>query len=453
VVEGFGWGVVLAAVLLTIYLMDTKGTRVGVRTAWFIVVFAVPAWWFVNVRSLRVEPLAAVALTGLGWTLLRPFRGWPTRWVLSDICLVLLVGSCFLSDLVARSLIPGTVLDSVRLWILPYALGRLLFADADDVRQTLPLLGVLALGLGAFAILEAFTKVNIPAQLSGMRWELLEQGEGYRWGLKRAQVTRNHPIYFGLLMCLLLPWLLVAYREVSRGRGAAWWQYAPLAGIVGAILSIARSAHVALLLVLGSDLFFRRPAYRVPMAVGAAVLVLLVSVYYTETLDLMGQLIGEEEIGSDRVTINGIVYDYTGTRHRELLVLAYDEATERAGWLGYGSNLIDMPVDPKMDPRFVSVDHHYLLHYLRFGWLGVLTFGFFVVCSTWNLACVAWRHGGIEAELAGGLCGAFVAVALMLRGLAFAEDFGALWLFIAGWGAGRRATQLQRLPIPSETAN
>lgn len=438
-IEGWSWAITLVAIGTCVVLMHDRGYRTGLRTTWLLFALLVPAWFFVNVRSVRVEPLGAIALTGLLWALARPFHGFRTRWVMSDLLLVGVLFSMFVSDLARNALIPGTVLDAIRMWVLPYLMGRILLTDEHDIRQPLRALCVAAFILGGLALVEAIVKTNLLATLTGMRWELLDQSEGFRWGFKRAQVTRNHPIYFGLLTALALPWWLLAFREAQQGRGPTWWLLTPVAGLGAGFFSIARSAHVALLLVLSSDLFFRRPNYRFPMLLAGAALALFLGVYYTETLDVLGRLVGEAPVGSDRVRIDGIWYDYTGTRHRELLVLAYAEAIEQAGWLGFGTTPREMPLDPYMDRRFVSIDHHYLLHYLRFGWLGVTAFVLFTVASAWNLFQVAWRTRSLEADFAGGLFGAFVAVAVLLRGIAFHEDFGALWLFIAGVGASLRA--------------
>jgi O-antigen ligase len=139
------------------------------------------------------------------------------------------------------------------------------------------------------------------------------------------------------------------------------------------------------------------------------------------------------------VKIYGVEYDYTGTRHRDLLYLAYGEAIEQAGWFGYGTGYPGIPLDPYMDGRFRSIDNHYLLHYLQYGILGTAAFLALAVAGAWNLAREALARDGPLADLSAGLFGAFVAVAVMSRGVAFSLDFGATWLFVAGLAASFRA--------------
>jgi hypothetical protein len=95
-----------------------------------------------------------------------------------------------------------------------------------------------------------------------------------------------------------------------------------------------------------------------------------------------------------------------------------------------------------MDQRFLSIDHHYLLHYLRYGYLGTISFIAFAAAGAWNLAREALARDGPLSDLAAGLFGAFVAVVIVVRGVAFSPDFGATWIFVAGLAASMRANRL-----------
>jgi hypothetical protein len=160
-----------------------------------------------------------------------------------------------------------------------------------------------------------------------------------------------------------------------------------------------------------------------------------------QVLDLLGSYAGEVETGQDTVRIFGVEYDYTGTRHRDLLLLAYEDAINQAGLIGYGTTFQDIPLDPYMDPRFGSIDHHYLLHYLRYGALGTAAFVALAAAGAWNLGRAAQARDGPLSDLAAGLFGGFIAVAIMVRGVAFSFDFAAMWLFVAGLAASLRANR------------
>jgi hypothetical protein len=447
-VEVLGWAAFGLGLVGTWVLMADRGFRDGMRLAWFLATLAVPAWFTVTFRSITLDAITGVTSATALALLFRPFEGARTRWVLSDVLVGGIVLAGIVSDALNRILIPGTIFELIRSWVLPYLVGRLFLTSWDQVRRTLPVLVVLAAALSVYAIVESLSQTNVLAVVTGKKWELLESSEGYRWGLKRAQAITNHPIYFGLLMALTLPWLLTAARQATRGDGPRWWVAIPALATVGAFVTVSRSAQVAIVMVFAADQFFRRPSYRAPMLFLAVAGGLAFLVFRSEILDLLGTYAGEHAIGQDKVRIYGIEYDYSGTRHRDLLLLAYEEAIDRAGWFGYGSSVQDMPRDPNMDVRFLSIDDHYLLHYLRYGYLGTAAFLAFAAAGAWNLAREALARDGPLSDLAAGLFGAFVAVTLLVRGVALSFDFGATWLFVAGLAATMRA---RRMPTAAAT--
>src|SRR5262249_35064945 len=107
---------------------------------------------------------------------------------------------------------------------------------------------------------------------------------------------------------------------------------------------------------------------------------------------------------------------------------------------GYGteSDTIKRRQD-QMAVQFKSIDHHYLVQYLRYGLPGTVTFLLFGLAGAWNLAREAWARDGPLSDLAAGLFRALVAVVLMVRGVALSPDCGFTWLFVAGLAASMRA--------------
>jgi hypothetical protein len=436
--EAAGWAAFVGGLVGTLVMMAHRGFKDGLRLAWFVATLAVPCWFNLFLRSITLDAMTGVALATFAALLVRPFRGVRTNWAVSDVTLAVLILTCILSDAVNRILIPGTVIELVRIWAFPYVLGRLFLPAAEDTDRTLPTVVVLAAALSVFGLIEAVTRTNILAVVTGQRWELLEKAEGFRWGLKRAQGHTNHPIYFGLLLALILPWILLAYRKASQHAGPRWWLAVPFLVAAAAFVTVSRSAQLAVLIVLATDLFFRRPKYRPVMLLLAAVGGLVFFAFREQVLDLLGAYAGEGQV-EDWVVINGVQYEYTGTRHRDLLLLAYEEGIEKAGWFGFGTNYRDMPMDPEMPIQFVSIDHHYLLHYLQYGIVGTAAFFLFALSAAWNLGREALARDGPLSDLAAGLFGAFVAVIIMIRGVALSPDFGFMWLFVAGLGASLRA--------------
>jgi len=444
--EAFGWMAFFGGLVGTLVLMGERGYRDGMRLAWFLATLAVPWWFTVPFKSIAVDAMTGVAIATLLALFTRPFTGTRTTWMLTDLLVVAVVAAGVISDGVNRILIPGTIVELIRPWILPYLIGRLFLTSWDDMGHTLPVVVVLGTALSLFALFEAVSHTNILAVATGKSWDILDKGEGFRWGLKRAQGITNHPIYFGLLIALTLPWLLMAARMAMARTAPRWWIAVPALAAAAAFVTVSRAAQIAVLIVFASDLFFRRPSYRLPMFVVAAIGGLLFLVFREQALDLLGAYAGESDAAHERVKIYGEFYEYTGTRHRDLLLLAYQEAIDEAGWFGYGTTLQAMPKDPYMDPRFGSMDHHYLQHYLKYGYLGLITFIAFAASAAWNLAREALARDGPLSDLAAGLFGAFVAVAIVARGVAFSPDFGATWIFVAGLAATLRARRRTDAP-------
>lgn len=444
-VDGLGWLAFAMGFLGGLFLMGDRGYRDGMKLAWFVAAIVVPYWFQVAFRSITVDALTGVAFAVVLATLYRPVDGRP-RFTACDASLLLIVTTCIASELANRTLIPGTLYEFVRTWVLPYLVGRLFLRSWDELGPTLRFLMPAAMVISVFAILEAISKTNLMAMISGKSWELLETSEGFRWGLKRAQGNTNHPIYFGLLLSLLLPWILTASKQPQV---PSWWRIVPWMLAAAAFVTVSRSAHVAIMVVFAADLFFRKRSIRVPMMVVGAAAVIGFVVFRDDVLSAMGSYAGEQSNANDTVRIYGVKYDYTGTKHRDLLEVAYAEAIDQAGWFGYGTSQQDMPKDPYLDPRFASVDHQYLLHLLRYGYLGTASLLLFGVCGTITLAWTAWRADGPLAGLAGGMCGAFLAVAVLARGVAFSTDYLAMWLFTAGIGA--TLASRERIVITSVT--
>jgi hypothetical protein len=433
--EALGWAAFLLGFVGTLILISERGFRDGMRMAWFLATLAVPWWFTVGFRSVALDGVTGMSLATFVAMFGRPFHGNRSTWMLSDLLLGVVVVVAIISDALNRVLIPGTIVELVRSWVFPYLIGRLFLTTWDGIDRVLPTVMMLGAILSGLALFEAVTHWNVPALVTGKKWDILETGEGFRWGLKRAHVITNHPIYFGLLICMTLPWLLLGARAAMNQQGRRWWIAVPYLAVAAAFATVSRSAQIAVLIVLAADQFFRRPTYRLPMLLVGAIGGIVFLLFREQILDLSGAYAGESDAMQERVKIYGIEYDYTGTRHRDLLVLAYEEAIDRAGWLGYGTAMQDMPKDPYMDPRFLSIDFHYLIHFLKYGYLGMATFAAFAIGVMWNLAREAWTRAGPSADLAAGLFGAFAAVAIMLRGVAFSFDFAATWLFVAGLSA------------------
>ena len=442
-VEAFGWAAFVGGLVGTLVLMADRGFHDGLRLAWFLATLAVPGWFNVIFRSIGLDAVTGVGVATVIALMGRPFTGTRTTWVLSDLLLGTVIVSAIIADALNRILIPGTVFELVRTWVFPYLFGRLFLTCWDDMRRTLPAVVILAAALSVFGLIEAVTRTNLLAKATGMSWELLEKSEGFRWGLKRAQGITNHPIYFGLLLALTLPWVLTAVRVPLRPAVPRWWKVVPALMAGAAVVTVSRSAHIAVVIVLAADLFFRRPAARPIILLVVLVGGVTFAVFREQAIDLLGAFAGETDASENKVLIDGVEYEYTGTRHRDLLYKAYGDLIERAPWYGYGtvSDEMERQID-QMAVQFKSIDNFYLVQYLRYGIPGTVAFLLFGIGAAWNLAREAWARDGPLSDLAAGLFGAVVAVLIMLRGVALSPDFGFTFLFVAGLAASMRARRL-----------
>ena len=89
--------------------------------------------------------------------------------------------------------------------------------------------------------------------------------------------------------------------------------------------------------------------------------------------------------------------------------------------------------------RFGSIDSHYLMFYLQYGYVGVSLFVMLMIVVLYYSVCAAWDDKQRWCTLCGGLAGAFLALALLMTSVWFAPDYGAVWLFNAGLIANIRS--------------
>jgi hypothetical protein len=448
------WLSMIVLVILVFQRVREVGFIRGFRPIWLIALLVVPVWFYVPWRSLHRDVRSATAVAVLLASMMQPFahRG---RMVLflSDFLLLLLIVIMVASNVVNGNLAPLMPVDLIREWLLPYLMGRLFLQSSADVDRILPVFCWIALGLSLLSVAEGISKVNVLDWFFKNNWQQFGmEALGERWGMKRANGNQSHPIYFGVTLAMLLPWTLRAARLAVWRHGPKWWRYTPWILCAGMVCTGSRSAQVAALCVFGADLFYHHPRYRATMVVLALVGALVFVVYREEVVAILAK-IGQEREELEKVKIWGVPHDYNGTLHRDLLYIVYGDAIDAVGWLGYGTGLEPMSahLDPNMDPRFQSIDFHYLRFYLQYGIVGLIAFFLFCLAGIWNLFPTIYR-GGPLAGFAAGLFGALVGVLFVLRGVYLSMDFGWVMLFTIGVGVSlervRRLEEVEPGPRP-----
>lgn len=425
-------------VFWTVYHALVGGLRQALLRGYVPVLLLAPTWMIYQFFSVQLEFRTAAGLGVVLALLLAPGTRLLGRWLVADTLAVVLFLVQLCSQTAAGELRPFVPPELARMWLLPYFMGRIMFGSHSDIDRALKPIVLLCLFLSLYSIIEAVSKVNIVNTVLRKEFAVLEAGEGYRYGLKRAQGPLIHPIYFGNMLVLMLPWALEAFGR-RRERGAPWWWpwLLPIMG-VGIFVTVSRGAWIAAVITLGVVAFFRNPKWRKMMVISTLVGGALLYFNKDALMELVGKAGGETAEDVSMVRIRGREYEYTGTKHRVLLWIVYEEAINKAGWLGFGWSLddglakADIEFEEAVELRFGSIDNHYLLFYLQRGIAGVAAFILLGLAGIAQAGRVAWDPRLPHSRLAAGMCGALLAITLVAYTVAFELDYGTVWLFCVG---------------------
>ena len=448
-VDILSWIACAGSFFVTLYLIGSRGLLEGGRPAWLIVLLIVPSWMHLPVNVIHVDSRSLCVLAILIGFLRQPYNTTrPNRWYGSDFCILAIVVAMTISQFAARSVAPLAPFDPFREMAFPYVIGRLFLQTARDIESILPVVCRCIMFLAAYALFEAVTKIN-PIEIPfGRTWgKGSEELDSVRWGLKRSYGLQTHPIYFGLTFAMMLPWAIEAAMQAWQGKGPRWWQLVPAAALVGVVCTGSRAAQVCSILVIATMIFHAVPRLRPAALLLVALGGIFIYVARDEIIQVLANYVNEGKSNETMVKINGIDYEYSGTKHRDLLDIVYADAIDQAGWLGFGNMLIRMPRDETMDERFFSIDNHWLLFYLHYGYLGLAVFILFSVCVMWNFLPPFLGKTGPTGRIAAGLLGAVGGCLMAMRSVWFAPDYACVWLFCAGL-----SVSLSRLYAESRTS-
>jgi hypothetical protein len=444
------WGTIAMSFAVTFYLLEKQGFTRGGWTPFFCILLLVPAWFeklIPGLGGLGIDPRTACSLALLLMLLLQPVEpGKSHRWLLLDSCLILIVLSQVASQLSNNDLRPMTMPDLMRTVGLPYFIGRILLRSPYDVFEIGRVLCLPIMLVSTYALAEAISHHNLVFEFFDSYTQGLDRSILFRWGLKRAMAMVGHPIYLSLLLSMMLPFVLEVLHQWRTTR-FPWWGWMPACFCIGGILcTVSRSGQIAVAMVLLADFFFRFPRYRFPVAVTVIVGTLVVIAARDEIVALLEKSTGEAESATEMIIIKGEQVAYNGTRHRDLLHLVYADEVEAAGWFGWSYHFLDrIPPTHQIPNQFRSIDDHYLITQLRYGTVGVIVFLLFTAVGGYCFLRVAFDPYHPAATVAGTLFGAFIAVAVMVRGVAMEGDIGFPWYFIAGLGGRLYSMRLDAL--------
>ncbi|MFT5525229.1 MAG: hypothetical protein ACI9HK_003196 [Pirellulaceae bacterium] len=418
------------------YLLIVRAPRDAFWRAWMVAMLICPVYFAQAIGGFSLDMRTAVAMICLAaiFVTTRPLDRFKV--VPSDIAVILLFCEQVFSEFRLGGLTPMAGPDLARRWILPYIVGRFFFFRPIEIRKSAPFVTYICFILFFLASFEAVARMNPIAKPLGKRIRRLEQAEGFRWGIKRAHGNLTHPIYFGMVLTLVFPWVLEARRMAKEKKGGSWiLKYAPAYTFIAVVLTASRGPIIACLSCVYITKMFQASG-RAQKALFAIALIGGGSAYVAKdaVVELLGSLTGVENTGEDAkwVKIKGKEYLYTGTLHRELLDLVYEDGKNTTGLWGHGYAMRTVKVEPHLAHRFGSVDNHYLLFLLQRGHMGYWLFIALAVTSVGNCLWIAYHKKLVHAPFAAAMSGGLIGVTVLLKSVWFAPDHGIPWLFVSG---------------------
>ena len=440
----------LTAVLIWKWRRGDPDGAVGLSIVYSLLA---PTWWALSVAGLQINVRTTVACIGLVAYCFHPEAKFRRSLTAGDYSILALFGAHLVSDFVNDGFSVVVPIRAYGEWIIPYLAGRVAVQGVRDVRSLRLHVCVVAAVLAATAAIEAFGGTNVASIVAGPRPEDRTPMYQERWFFKRAEGPTTHPIWFGMLQSLLLPWTLSAAAGALGGTAPIWCLGLPLVSLAGVFFSLSRGpiAHV-LLAGFASALSYVRARYR---ALTLAAVLLLGG-----ALSVGGIMQGAHYLSQGwrnrqqkELFVEGEIKEINDTTHRWLIIAVYEPAMKHAGLLGFGTTLtstfpVRVPLgdfDPKVMKWAWSIDNSYIIMQLRFGLFGLLAFLALIVSSAANGFRIAKRFPDDVRLLSATLGGAMAAMLPLFAVEWMPQDYGFVVLVSAGVVSGLtlRAAELR----------
>jgi hypothetical protein len=362
---------------------------------------------------------------------------------LCDLTMLGVVGTHLISDTINEGFSLGLVLRVYGEWVLPYLAGRVALQQVSDARKALPFALIVLSILSVLGVMEVFTGSPNPQEwIVGVRPEEGFTREAGRFGLHRTYGPTMHPIYFGNLIALLLPWAVYGFSAAKEKNADRWWVSTPIVGIFGLASPLSRGPAFVLGLLPATMVYIFQRRWRVGLAIGVLVLG-LVTVFAWDRVEYWLESITGEQNKQWTTKVDGQTVRYTGTAHRLLLFRVYRKALLKAGLFGYGTARCsqfppDVPGGNEAG-ELDTIDNAYLLYTLRLGYLGI----FFITASgllaAYTYGRLAGHFTGSAAVFLAAMSGGIVSMLVILTTVWMPHDFGFLYLFMLGGSSGMAA--------------
>ncbi|TWU23954.1 hypothetical protein Pla52o_18770 [Novipirellula galeiformis] len=407
--------------------------RHAARVGWAIACLA-PPWLAMVLGAAEINLRGVVAVIAITAIVVKPrqfaFPGF--SWI--DLVPVLIFVSAALSTTLNGKFSPSVIVGLFCQWVLPYVLARLILISDRDAIEIIPWAATVALILAVAMILESVTDINLFSKLLGHAESV--QGEtGHRFGLKRAEAWLSHPIYAGLFLALLSPWVFAQAYEAFCKRASRLWLLVPAIVGIGLLASLSRGPCIVFGGVIAGLVWHYVPPIRM---LSIFAFVILIAVGYTMGPSLLHLAESvERPDGMQKIKVDGETYTYSGTRHRYLLFKVYEKPLAQVGWFGFGTwgslPKHEAMLEPQLRQLFLSVDNHYLLHYLNTGIVGSVAFSLLPLGILLLFLRTRTVLSGTPEFLSVALISSLMASSVVLATVWMAEAFCFAFLLNAGF--------------------
>lgn len=387
--SGFaGWSTAVAGLLViwaVLYFRRGPGLAMG---AVVVLSFLLPTWVRQSVVGLPFSISTTVTIVALMGYAVHPDGRILSPLTILDFCVACLWTVTVIADGIAQNWSWSVLLRAYGEWALPYVAGRYCLRNRRDLDTMMPWAVGVLVALAVSSIFESVVRVNPFELVFGARPEELAKRDAMRLGFKRAYGPVTHPIYFGMLMTVLFPWLFHWWqnRSVAGRKGEALAViFVCSAGVVG---TVSRSPVLSILLGAVAVACVLSRWVRWPVGVVTVCCLALLAVFPNEVIDNVSRLTG----GGHQIRlieVDGKVAEYSSSRSRLLLLEVYRDAILKAGPFGFGTVAVtDFP--PKIPylegraelaTRMKIVDNAYVLTSLRLGLVGCTALVLFFVCA------------------------------------------------------------------------
>ncbi len=433
----------ILAAILTVALMAWRalshGPEMAIQAGWALAIIS-PTWIIQELGPLNIDIRFLVFVLTCLVGLFRPsqiirFDSW--MWL--DIALLTVIVISNVSKWQAGVWTFGGLLESLQVWLFPYLIGRVIAASTRTNHDFVRVGARVGVIVATYCLFESISHSNFLNDLVG-RFGSLQGETDYRFGLKRAEATFRHPIYCGMAVTLLSPFVFTQANRAFCNECQKIWIWSPLISFLGVLGTLSRGPIAVFMIVMFVAVAFTFRAARIPILSLAIISVFALFPLQTSVFTAIegftatdGFEIRERQLFID---IFGERHEYTGTRHRYLQFLVYSKAIDEAGWLGFGawgsSPSHQLYVEEKNRGLFRSIDSQFLLQLLNTGWLGIVSFLLLISTTVYYGLRVATAESNANRLLALTLAGVLFAVAISLNTVWFANDFSFLWLCNSG---------------------